>query len=63
MRKNAKLNIRLESEDLQLMKEAIEKFNSSDSGLELNQNSFIRMAIKLLSKKIMKEGLSIEFKP
>jgi predicted DNA binding CopG/RHH family protein len=56
--KNAKLNLRLSSEDFELMKKAISKFNENKIGLELNRNSFFRMAIRLLSEKILYKNLT-----
>jgi hypothetical protein len=60
--KNAKLNLRITSEDFSLMKKAIEKFNQNDVGIELNQNSFLRMSIKLLAEKILYRGLTFGIK-
>lgn len=52
MRKNNTIRFRVDSELKNRMLKAIEKYNAASVG-ELNEASFIRMAIKVLSNKIL----------
>lgn len=61
-KKNVKLNFRISSDDFTEMQKAITKFNENKSGLEINQNVFLRMAVRLMNDKILNKGLVFGFK-